>query len=74
MEINTTFRPGLNRQENHDERDHDDSSTGLRPRALFRRLRRLVIGLATVALGAGAALGPFASAANADGATRGRTL
>ena len=39
-----------------------------------RRLRRLVIGLATVALGAGAALGPFASAANADGATRGRTL
>jgi hypothetical protein len=31
-----------------------------------RRLRRLVIGLATVALGAGAALGPFASAANAE--------
>jgi hypothetical protein len=33
---------------------------------LSRRLRRLVIGLAAVALGAGAALGPFASAANAD--------
>jgi hypothetical protein len=33
---------------------------------LSRRLRRLVVGVAALVLGAGAAVGPFASAANAD--------
>jgi len=41
-EINTTFRPGPDRQENHDEQDHDDSSIGSRRRAPFAPPRAAV--------------------------------